>query len=341
MVRTANARWGKPWSLGAALVVSCGIEVSGLKAADGGSGGVGLVSGTGGAVDSGWPDGTGGTVLSGGTGGGAGSTGGSAGAPDGGDADASGDGDTEAGGTGGADAGDTGTGGTTGWKPLDFPNCVLWLDAADTSSLAVTGSGVQLWADKCGGHPVTAAGNGKPAHIAALANGLGGVRFDGADDVLEIGGATKSTAAYVLFFVVSTTQNPPAEFPFWSNRHLSNAGGTVTYSGMFGQRLFLYQDSAQSAALVGNSAPSKVPHLFEFSVGTLGRRLVVDGVLDAQDTVVVSTATGLPGGNLASDLPNKQFSALDVFEVIFYDRELTPAELGVARGFLESKWALP
>lgn len=239
-------------------------------------------------------------------------------------------------------AGDSGTGGTTTWTPKVVPNCLLWLDAADSNAVSLVGTKVQIWTDKCAGHPVSASGNAKPSYVPALLNGLPGVQFDGVDDLLEIGGAAKASAAYVLFFVAANSKGATSQFPVWSNRHLPAAiANTATYFGLLGNHAFLYQNNAQVQSLNGASALATQPHVIELAVGALGRQMVVDGVPDSFDSTVVSTGTGLPAGLLASDSPNNQFGAFDLFEVVFYDRELSAAERTTIRNALKAKWALP
>lgn len=329
--------------LAAAVASSCGLEEAGLSPGVGGAGGA-AAAGSGGVADSGWPDGSGGSALAGGlggVGGSGGASGGVAGAADGGDADVSVGGDAGVGGAGGTDAGDSGTGGVTAWQPKDIPNCLIWLDAADASGVSLAGSAVQIWADKCGGHPVSAAGNAKPGYTASLLNGLSGVRFDGIDDTLEIGGTPKAAAAYVMFFVAKSQAGASA-FPIWSNRHLPPlTGGTWTYFGLATQRLQLFQNNSSVPALAGTVALGDSPHLLEVAVGASGRQLVVDGVIDSVDTVGVATATGLPGGALAHDKPNNAFGNFDLFELVMYDRDLSLPERATVRSALKTKWALP
>lgn len=329
--------------LAAAVAGSCGLDEAGLAHGVGGGGGL-AATGSGGVADSGWPDGSGGSALAGGlggVGGSGGASGGAAGAADGGDADVSVGGDAGVGATGGTDAGDSGTGGATGWQPQSIPNCLLWLDAADASTVSLAGSTVQIWTEKCGGHAVSAAGNAKPEYVAGLLNGLSGVRFDGTDDTLEIGGTPKAAAAYVMFFVAKSKAAASA-FPIWSNRHLSPVlGGTWTYFGLATQRLLLFQNNSSVPVLAGTVALGDSPHLLEVAVGPAGRQLVVDGVIDSVDGVVVVTATGLPGGAVAHDKPNTAFGGFDLFEVVMYDRDLSLPERATVRSALKTKWALP
>lgn len=316
------------WALG------CGLEREGLVGSEPASGGLGGAGGNGGAGGW-WPDASAGTSGSLPTGGG-----GSAGAPQDAAAedvavDVADDADAQ------AEAGDAGDGGVT-WKPSDVPNCVLWLDAADPATVSLSGQNVQAWTDKCAATPVTSAGSSKPVYVSALQNGLGALRFDGADDYMEIGGTPKVAAALTVFAVcVHRSPTLPAA-PIWSNRNLpSAAGGTATYLGLANQSPFLYQNATPQPSLLGKTAVGTSPHLIELSVGASGRQLLVDGALDASDAVVLNTATVLPSGMLAADQPNSWYGAVDLFELVAYDRELTGPERSAVRAALKAKWALP
>ncbi len=331
--RTSRGRWVLFASV---CLASCGLEREGLLGSEPGSGGGAAVGGAGGTAGSGggWPDagaGTGGTLPTGG--------GGSAGAPlDASAEDALGDGVVD------ADAGDAGDASDSPgpWKPLDIPNCVLWLDAADAATVSLSGPNAQAWTDKCAATPVTSAGNAKPVYVPALQNGLGALRFDGADDHMEVGGTPKVAAALVLFTVcVHRSPTLPAA-PIWSNRHIpATLGATPTYLGLSSQRPFLYQNIAPQPSLLGTTALGTSPHLLELSIGPSGRQLVVDGVLDTADAAVSNTPTILPSGILAADQPNGWYGAVDLFEVVAYDRELTGPERSAVRAALKAKWALP
>lgn len=315
------------WALG------CGLEREGLVGSEPASG-LGGAGGNGGAGGW-WPDasaGTGGRLPTGG--------GGGAGAPQDADAedvavDVAEDADAQ------GDAGDAGDGAVT-WKPLDVPNCVLWLDAADAATVSLSGANVQAWTDKCAATPVTSAGSSKPGYVSALQNGLGALRFDGADDYMEIGGTPKVAAVLTLFAVcVHRSPTLPAA-PIWSNRNLPPAAGaTATYLGLANQSPFVYQNATPQPSLLGKTAVGTSPHLVELSVGASGRQLLVDGVPAASDAVVINTATVLPSGILAADQPNGWYGAVDLFEVVAYDRELTGPERSAVRAALKAKWALP
>lgn len=321
-------------------VGSCSLEEAGQASAPGqggtaagGSGATGLTGGAGGFAGGAFGGGSGGMV-----GGGGGRL-----------PDATGD-DSEAGdaaedgviGDASAESGDSGTGGATGWKPSEIANCVLWLDAADAASVLLSNSLVQSWQDKCGATPVTSAGVAKPVYLPALLNGMAGVRFDGADDVLEVGGTPKDASAYVLFFVLSNASGLSSALPVWSNRQApAGAGGTVTYFGLSAQRLFVYQNTAVQPMLLGTTSLGPQARLVEFAVNPAGRQLAVGGTVDSSDAAVIGTVTKLPTGLLGSDKPNNEFAAVDLFEVVFYDRELTAVERNTVRSALKSKWALP
>jgi uncharacterized repeat protein (TIGR01451 family) len=92
--------------------------------------------------------------------------------------------------------------------PGDFPTTVsglaLWLDAADSPTIAQLGGRISRWSDKSGfgNHAVQATSGLQPLYQAAGINGKGAVSFDGADDYLEIPEDASLDAAHPTLLVV-------------------------------------------------------------------------------------------------------------------------------------------
>jgi hypothetical protein len=93
------------------------------------------------------------------------------------------------------------------FNPLDVPSCVLWLDAADSTTLTLSGTSVTTWADKSGNGrnaTQTTAGN-RPVYSSANRN----VRFTrSSSHFLNLPDSTLPTgnSAYGYFIVCSWAQ---------------------------------------------------------------------------------------------------------------------------------------
>ena len=97
--------------------------------------------------------------------------------------------------------------------PKQISNCLLWLDANDTSTLSLSSNIVSSWSSK-GTSSLTAipqqlsnlpASNFSPLYTAGAVNGLGAIYFDGSNDYMYVGSlsALASIPGYTSFIVLS------------------------------------------------------------------------------------------------------------------------------------------
>lgn len=316
------------------LAVSCSLDEFGAGSASepldaSATGGVF----TGGTGTGGFPEaavgGIGGTL---GGSGGVGATGGLAGSDSGTGGGIDGGGGVDSG-TGGAG----GTGGSPPWQPSDINNCVAWLDAADVTTMTLSGQNLTGWSSKCGSTSVTAAGAKTPETLLVGPDRV--VRCNGVSHELTFTGTPVQASSYTLFFVMS--KNFAAEQKaVWSNRALSVVSGvTKTFLGYYSETMFLYQDTASVAQLRATKPQvASSTRMFELAVNPNKRELVLDGTVEASDAAT-GTATLLAAGTLCTD-KGANFAAYDIRELIMYDRELTPSERQKVRTELKTKWGL-
>jgi len=91
----------------------------------------------------------------------------------------------------------------TGFNPKSISGLRLWLDAANTSSFTLNGSGVSQWSDGSGSgnHFVQATSNNQPSRTDTQ-NGKSVVTFDGSNDRLATASAISlGTGGYTVFIV--------------------------------------------------------------------------------------------------------------------------------------------
>ena len=89
--------------------------------------------------------------------------------------------------------------GTSGKHPVFMAGLQLWLDAADTSSMTLSGSTVTQWRDKSGNLRNTTSYAGTPALTTNAINGVQAINFNGSSSF--IGSIPGSGSSYTLFFV--------------------------------------------------------------------------------------------------------------------------------------------
>ena len=90
------------------------------------------------------------------------------------------------------------------FDPLSIAGCKLWLDAADTSTISLSGSAVTQWDDKSGNAYNFTQGTGanRPSSGTRTQNGLNVIDFDGTNDLLTTTAA--KSAFNFLHYLTST-----------------------------------------------------------------------------------------------------------------------------------------
>lgn len=90
----------------------------------------------------------------------------------------------------------------SGFTPTSIPGCALWLDAADSSTLTLTGSNVTLWKDKSGNGRNPAGSGGT---ILTTINGNTAITLNGTDTYFYFTNATAvNNTPNLSAFVVAT-----------------------------------------------------------------------------------------------------------------------------------------
>jgi hypothetical protein len=114
-----------------------------------------------------------------------------------------------------------------GFDPRSVSGCSLWLDAADTSSMTLSGSSVTQWNDKSGNGLNVSAASSQPTYVTNGLNGLGTLAFNGGQN-LSAGSVTAgkllgNTGGSSTFCVFSVSDNTAGSFPIsWDD-------GSYTY----------------------------------------------------------------------------------------------------------------
>ena len=98
------------------------------------------------------------------------------------------------------------------FDPASILGCQLWLDAADTSSITLSGSNVTQWRDKSGNGLTVSAASSQPTYVTNALNGLGTLAFNGGQNLSagsvtagKLIGNTGSSATFCVFSVSDNT----------------------------------------------------------------------------------------------------------------------------------------
>ena len=238
--------------------------------------------------------------------------------------------------------------------PKQINNCLLWLDANDTSTLSLSSNIVSSWSSK-GTSSLTAipqqlsnlpASNFSPLYTAGAVNGLGAIYFDGSNDYMYVGSlsALANIPGYTSFIVLS---------PIYLNATQVFCGLQASFSsGTYD--FFAYYLSLDTLRTGfdggGNGAISytsrndgqKIIISTVRSAGTSntfinGYQMQTNGSVNANTDAGISILGIGANTYLSGSQPYKGY----VCEIIIYNRALSTTERIQVQNYLSNKWRIP
>ena len=228
-----------------------------------------------------------------------------------------------------------------------IPNCVLWLDAYDQSSITLDGStNVVAWADKSGtGNNATNTANYPSTNlntaIPVIAyGGQHAVSFYGNNWLnINLDSLTGNVNGYTIFVVDVAGALTANNYFLGSDTH-SEAGYDNTDSALhFGYRTSTQFTAAQYADDLNYTAPSAfapaTPREWTVRIdSSASRQIFLNGVLKTNSSV--SLARALTNSTVGRG--NGQMYIGDLSEVIVYNRGLDDTERANVEAYLNHKW---
>ena len=223
--------------------------------------------------------------------------------------------------------------------PGQFPGCILWLDAADTTTLVTSGSSVTRWNDK--------SSNG--FHVSFSAGPTTGTQTQNGNNVLVFSGNRGSnlscvinSASHTLFAVhrpsavESNTSlfrfqtgvaSPYVIFPYYatSNR------GYVTSAGVAALTV--------TGAGLRDSSPTSEYTLLTASVTPGNLQVFRNGGLDASSSSALTTAL-LPGLTIGATTTGTEPYGGTVAELLIFNTKLSLGQQQCVEGYLAKKWKI-
>jgi len=218
------------------------------------------------------------------------------------------------------------------FQPIDVPGCALWLDAADQSSLTLSGSNVTQWSDKSGnGNTVIQATSAnQPTYVTNVVNGNPVLRFNGTSHVLQTTSFTSLGTNSVSFWLVE--------------RNLSNSGG--------GGAPFSFNSGPNNGIVFQNNnglqpLPTSVPYTSSVArIVFYNRTNTGSGDSGYLNGTVVSirddNTTGTYGTTFAVGMRilSTIYTSGDICEILIFIGMPTVSERQQVEGYLAHKWGL-
>jgi hypothetical protein len=218
--------------------------------------------------------------------------------------------------------------------PTQISGCALWLDAADTTTVTLSGSNVTAWNDK--------SGNGRHATQATLARsptyvGSNTLRFVGASSnfmSLPNGTVPFSNNPYSVFFVTTIQASGTGVFLFSGNNSSNSDNGFFYENGAINNYWQFADTVTPSVYSVGTR--------FLFSINytqNVNRIAVVNGTIST--TTPSSNHAGVTSNNyIGAEVLRGYYSTIDYNELLIFSNELTTAQRQQVEGYLAWKWGL-
>ena len=226
---------------------------------------------------------------------------------------------------------------TRPFQPIDIGGCALWLDAADSSTITLSGSNVKTWADKSGnGYNLSqsSAGN-RPTY----SNGV--VNFNAASSNSMSNTSTNVFGATGTVFIVMNIQSTTSTMRPFSigngNTYITFDSANAATASYYNNTSGYFSASNQSASTTGNRHirmvqrnGSVVPR-YSVNGGTITNMESADVVVSSTMHITVGT-----GGSFATTA----FLTGHIAEIIGYTSYLSDSDIRQVEGYLARKWGL-
>lgn len=232
------------------------------------------------------------------------------------------------------------------FDPRSIPNCRLWLDANDSSTITKSnGTNISSWRDKSsGGFNATNASTGPTTVTTGNRTYLS---FNGSSNFLETN-LTLTANAHTIMIVYRPTANNASSnsllraqvsagyivFPYYTGTTLKNAYIT-SFDGTGVGSLDVSNSTLDPAA-------STTSHnVVSISIASGSQSIYNNGELKVTTTQSISATTSDPfdiGAWVGS--PTSQYYTGQLAEVIIYNRTITSTERIQLEGYLAWKWGL-
>ena len=219
------------------------------------------------------------------------------------------------------------------FSPFNVGNPVLWLDAADTSTLLLSGSNVTQWNDKSGNgrNFYQATGSNQPTLSNSVVNSLPSVTFTVSQNMTSSSFVLSASNKSTLFFVVQETS-------------LANTGNSSVFNSSDNTKLVLFNRTSATNNITwgynGYSYETNInsvvtPALYVISATSSTSNFYYNGTFNStatptnSATVATSDTYRVGGGWIGY-----------VSEVIFFNNQLTTIQQQQVEGYLAWKWGL-
>jgi len=229
---------------------------------------------------------------------------------------------------------------TRPFQPVDIAGCALWLDAADPSTVTLSGSNVTQWNDKSGnGYNATQATSGNRPVYVSESNRLSFTSASSQFLNLPTNALPAGNSSYAYFIVCSITSQ--------TGRTLIAGGTFGTTNATFGFRSdnsggglrhYWWANDQTTAANAYTVNQTFIAEATYTSGGT--RATLVNGTQLASDTPGTRSQATSPNYIGAGSNASLEFLDGTISEIVVFNAALTTFQRQQIEGYLARKWGL-
>jgi hypothetical protein len=234
----------------------------------------------------------------------------------------------------------SGPGDSTLYNPLAIPGCFLWLDAADTASIVLSGSNVTQWNDKSNsGYNFTQATTASQPTYSAMSNGKNAINFATSKYMTNSSVAFRTN--YSIFAVGYSSSTGYGRllhgYPTFDYALFFGSGSGVTQFATF-----VGSSVAPWNAETTNSPATSIASLCLMEVTnnntSTGLISYVNGTAQTAKNGTTVAFTGLTLG-VQGNTNGQPWNGY-IAEILIYNSVLTTTQRQQVEGYLASKWAI-
>ena len=222
--------------------------------------------------------------------------------------------------------------------PTDLCGCVMWLDAADSATVTVSGSMVINWADKSGSRN-DASGGVPPTYVSNAVNGYNAISFNGTNTFLRSADLYSGRRSFMINMVFRRNANITVQSGLISSQNYNN-GNNMHIS--FPTNATTIQFAVFGSAIVYSSFPAYTsndpPFLITGVYTPYNRRMYINGNFVAGDSN--STGVNLHTNGVIGRFSNSFFNG-HICEILVYNNVVaTDPFRKKVEGYLTTKWKI-
>ena len=223
------------------------------------------------------------------------------------------------------------------FQPIDVPGCALWLDAADQSSMTLSGSSVTQWNDKSGNGYNALPNAGGSAITMGTLNSVPAITFPAASTAafLPSSSLTVGSGGYSVFFVANQTSFASGGTRIYS----ANSGGIQSAIDNTPSPRILTVVIDGSVMSSTFTMISNVPFMYSYTISSSTSGLWKNGISAGTAGGSTTSISNFYIGNFAFPSSSLAFTG-QMGEFLIFNTALTTSQRQQVEGYLAHKWGL-